>query len=93
VVFSLAGISRLLFEPYIISNRTTNTYSDGSGSDIPASIWCFLADASSGVSAVPVLKTTGALETDPGVVAAVGSRRFAYRDRPRAGVEELDMID
>jgi hypothetical protein len=46
-------------------------------SGLPASIWCLLAEASSGVSAAPVLKTTGALEIVPGVVAADGSRRLA----------------
>ena len=62
-----------------------------SKSGIPASIWCFLAEASSGVSPALVLNTTGAFEIDPGVAAAVGSKRFAYRDSPRAGVEEFDM--
>jgi len=40
---------------------------------------------------VTVLKVTGAFEIEPGV-AAIESSRFAYRDNPRAGVEEFDII-
>ena len=66
--------------------------------NLPASIWRFLADASSDASPEPGLNTTGPFEMDAGVVAAPGSNKFAYKESPvpRAGalgVEELDMID
>jgi hypothetical protein len=66
--------------------------------NLPASIWCFLPEASSEVSPEPGLNTTGPFEIEAGVVATPGSNRFAYNESPvpRNGaldVEEFDMID
>lgn len=41
---------------------------------LPASIWCFFADASSGASGAAFLNTTGPREID---ASPVGSRRLA----------------
>jgi len=51
-----------------------------SDTNIPGSIWGFLA-ASSAVSEPAALKTTGPRET---VALALGSSKFAYKERPAA---------
>lgn len=50
--------------------------------NLPASIWGFFAEASSVVSVVAVLNRTGPFAMEPGIDVFVGSRRFAYSDRP-----------
>ena len=62
---------------------------------LPASIWGFFTEASSGVSAA--LKTTGPLDIEPPGFVEVESSRFAYNERPEPrcrglGVEEFDII-
>jgi hypothetical protein len=94
VAFSSAEILTLLPKSSGISRVYIQHASQKIHGHTPASIWGFLVEASSGLSVAPVLKATGAFVIDPGVVAAEGSRRFAYKESPvpRAGVEEFDMI-